>query len=403
MLAFPAPAGDRQQVAVLRVAPPAARTASGVADTVRVSAAALRRAARDADRPTGRSILAAARTLRSTATLFEWVVGQRNHGADRRRTASAALAQMIATSEEFHALYRASQRQRAELGRSERRLDRLAREALRAQDLERARIAHQIHDTAAQSMVSAYRFLDAARASGKPASGTREAADHLAFAAERLRTAIGEVRAVLASLLPPGLEELGVAHATGRRVGELTAGTAVTGHVTGDLPRLEGWVEQAFYGMAVEAVSNAIRHGSPSTVRVEFAANRGRAVATIRDDGAGFDVPATVKRSGERGHGEGLGLLGMTRQASWLGGRASIRSAPGAGTTIRISVPLERYRRIPEPEAEQVEDGTATADGVLRGIDRKKGDAPTLPSGAVSRGSGRAAGRADRVRRRRAC
>lgn len=344
MLAFPAPAGARDQVAVLRIAPPPPRSAGRVSDRVRVSPATLRRAARDADRPDGATILAAARILRSPDSLFAWMVGQRNRGADRRRTATAALAQMIATSEEFHVLYRASQRQRAELERNQRRLERLAREALRTQDVERARIAHQIHDTAAQSMVSAYRFLDAARTSARDGGRADATGGNLDIATERVQAAIGEVRAVLASLLPPGLEELGVAHAIRRRLAELTAGTGIEGHVSGDLPRLEGWVEQALYGMAVEAMSNAVRHAAPATVRVELATSRSRAIVTIRDDGSGFDAAATVPEGDARDRGEGLGLLGMSRQASWLGGRASVRSAPGAGTAIRISIPFERYR-----------------------------------------------------------
>lgn len=60
----------------------------------------------------------------------------------------------------------------------------------------------------------------------------------------------------------------------------------------------------------------------------------------VRDDGRGFDPAAVGKRRG----GEGLGLLGMRRQASWLGGQATVRSRPGSGTVVRISVPLERHR-----------------------------------------------------------
>jgi len=339
LLAFPAPRGARDQAAVLRVGRPTPRQAVAIAERVRVSPLTLRRAARRAERLDGRVVLAAARILRGPATLHHWQVQQRNRAANRRRTATAALAQMIATSEEFHLLYRSSQHQRTEIERQRRRLDRLARQALRSQDIERARIAHQIHDTAAQSMVSAYRFLDAARSSAT--NGRSDSVEaNLASAEERLQAAIGEVRAVLASLLPPGLEELGIGHAVGGWLGRLTAGTGVSGEVVGDLPRLEGWVEQALYAMAAEAASNAFRHAHASTIRVELGERRGRAVLVVRDDGRGFD-PATV---GQRRGGEGLGLLGMRRQASWLGGQATVRSRPGSGTVVRISVPLERHR-----------------------------------------------------------
>ncbi len=339
MLAFPAPRGARDQVAVLRVGRPSPREAIAVAEQIRVSPLALRRAARRVDRLDGASILAASRVLRDPFTLHRWQAQQRDRASNRRRTATAALAQMIATSEEFHLLYRSSQRQRTELEGQRRRLDRLARQSLRSQDMERARIAHQIHDTAAQSMVSAYRFLEAARSSA--ATGKSDAVDgHLASAGALLQGSIGEIRAVLASLLPPGLEELGLGHSIGGWLGRLTAGTDVACEIMGDLPRLQGWVEQALYAMSAEAASNAFRHGHAKHIRVELGEQRGRAVITVRDDGRGFDPTVQGSRRG----GEGLGLLGMRRQASWLGGQATIRSSPGAGTVVRLSVPVERHR-----------------------------------------------------------
>ena len=341
LLAFPAPAGSNDRVAVLRVAPPTARQAVAVTDRVRVAPNALRRAARAMDPADGRASLAAARRLRDAAGNQAWQVRQRTNGADRRRAAAQALAQMIATSDELHELYRASRRQRSQLDRNRRLVDRLARETLRAKDEERNRIAHEIHDTAAQSMVSAFRFLDAARAASGANGQTPD--PRLVSASERLLTAIGEVRAVLARLLPPGLEELGLAEALRTRLSaahETGAEDDVSGDVTGDLPRLEAWVEQSLYGMASEAVSNAVRHGHASSIRIDLRIVRGRALLTVSDDGSGFD-PATVNRS----EASGLGLVGMSRQASWLGGSARIASRPGAGATVRISIPLDRHLR----------------------------------------------------------
>ena len=368
LLAFPAPAGSRDRVAVLRVAPPPVRTAIAIADQVRVAPRALRRAAGQAERADGRASLAAARVLRDPARNREWQIDQRTRGADRRRAAAQALAQMIATSEELHELYRESQRQRSQLVRNRRLVDRLARETLRAQDEERSRIAHQIHDTAAQSMVSAFRFLDAARAAsgadGQPPD------PRLVNASERLLTAIGEVRAVLGRLLPPGLEELGLAEALRTRIySERDAGVA--GEVTGDLPRLEAWVEQGLYGMASEAVSNAVRHGQATTVRIDLRIVRTQAVLAVTDDGVGF-VPSKATRS-ERG---GLGLLGMSRQASWLGGSARVASRPGEGTKVRISIPLARHLRAPSTS-----ESRATPDV-------QTGDRATAPVAAGGRGRG---------------
>jgi signal transduction histidine kinase len=245
---------------------------------------------------------------------------------------------MVATSEEFYELYRDSQRQRRELERNQRRLDRLARQTLQASDLERARIAHQIHDTAAQSMVSAFRFLDAARAYAGSHPG--ESIDpYLENASERMVAAIKELRAVLNDLMPPGLEELGLGQAIERRLKSLAVESGMDMAIAGALPRLDDWVEQALYGMTIEALTNAVHHSSAQHVRADLRVTKGRAVITISDDGQGFD-PAAAER---RRQGGGLGLLGIARQARWLGGAASVRSSIGSGTLVRISIPIARH------------------------------------------------------------
>jgi signal transduction histidine kinase len=338
LIGFPAPRGSRTTVAILRVGPPSQRDAAAVADKTRVAPGALRRAARQTPSQEPRAALAAARILRDPAQLFEWQVQQRARGSDRRRTATAALAQMVATSEEFYELYRDAQRQRRELERNQHRLDRLARQTLRASDMERARIAHQIHDTAAQSMVSAFRFLDAARAYASSHPG--ESIDqYLENASERLVTAIKEVRAVLNDLVPPGLEELGLGQAIERRLKSLAVESGMDMAIEGELPRLDDWVEQALYGMTTEALTNAVHHSSAQHVRADLRVTKGRAVITISDDGQGFD-PAAAER---RRQGGGLGLLGIARQARWLGGAASVRSSIGSGTLVRISIPIARH------------------------------------------------------------
>ncbi len=336
LLAFPAPAGSMDRAAVLRVHGPTPAAAAAVAEVVRVPSPRLRAAARRAEAPSAAAICGAARRLRTTTGLAAWLVDHRVRSADQRRAAGQALAQVVESSRELQSLYRDSQRQRASVERSRQRIDRLARKALRAGDEERSRIAHEIHDTAAQSMVSALRYIEAARAAAaKKDPGGEDS--RLALGADRLRVAIGEVRAVLGRLVPPGLDELGLAEAIRSRLrSELAAG--VDGHVAGDLPRLLPATEQALYGIASEAISNAVRHGGATSVIVELTVRRGRVVLRVADDGHGFDAAAleAVERPG-------LGLIGMSRQASWLGGTARIRTAPGRGADVRISLPLARH------------------------------------------------------------
>jgi signal transduction histidine kinase len=325
MLAFPAPAGSRESAVALRMGGP---------ETT------------DADLPPGRSILRAARRLRRAGGLAAWQAEQRARGAERRRTAAAALAQMIATTEEFHRLYTTADRDRANSEQAVSRLDSLARETLREAEDTRTQIAHTLHDTAAQSMVSAHRFLEAARGS---LAGPRPetAGAHLDAAQERLLTAIREIRHVLNTLVPPGLEELGLANALTIHVRD-TTGEGIVAEVTGDLPRVEHYLEAGLFAMTAEAISNAVQHAQPTRIRIDLRASRGRGIITVTDDGIGFDPSAAHRRTLE-----GMGLIGMARQASWLGGRVDVTSRPGAGTTIRISVPLA------EPDAPVDADGIA--------------------------------------------
>src|SRR3954453_149058 len=335
LLAFPSPRGERSAVAVLRVVPPSGRAASDVANQVRMPPAVLRRAAERAPRPRPASVLRAARLLRDPVATVEWLGANRAAAARERRTAAATLAQILTTSEEFHELHRASRRQRVEIERSHRRVERLVRETIRATDEERARVAHEIHDTVAQSLVSAFRFLEAAAA--VPGGLPDEQRRHIDAAVDGVQGAIRDLRAVLNDLLPPGLEELGLRSALESRITALTQASGIRTTVTGDLPRLAPATERALYGLTYEAASNAVRHARASHLTVSLRVDRGRGVIEVIDDGVGFDPRALSRRV----DGGGLGLLGMNRRARWIGGRLSIRTRRGAGTRIRISIPLD--------------------------------------------------------------
>jgi signal transduction histidine kinase len=123
------------------------------------------------------------------------------------------------------------------------------------------------------------------------------------------------------------------------RMKSLASESGLTMTIEGDLPRMDDWVEQALYGMTTEALTNAVRHSRARSVRTELRVAKGRAVITVQDDGHGFDPEAAERRRAKGG----LGLVGMVRQAGWLGGGASVRSVIGSGTLVRISIPIARH------------------------------------------------------------
>jgi signal transduction histidine kinase len=367
LLAFPVPPVKRRPdaVVVLRVAPPDPAKAAKVATVTRVAATSLRRAARETPRSRGADVLRAARTLRSAAGRLDWQVTERERSADRNRAASATLAQFIVATEELQALYRSAVQQRGELRRARDTADRFARDAVRAREGERARIAHLIHNTVAQSMVSAVRFLDAGVSESEGSRSRRTAPDgrrtadrgggrgagqggsapgsgNLSLAQERLRAAIHELRAILDEFVPAGLEQ-GLDQAIRFRHSDILEDAGLSGSVAGNLPRLEPWVEQVVYGMVSEAMTNAARHAGGRSITVDCSTVRDRIVVVVRDDGIGISARGVGEVAPRRRGVGGLGIAGLMRQARWLGGRVSVRERAGGGTAVRISVPLSRH------------------------------------------------------------
>jgi signal transduction histidine kinase len=88
------------------------------------------------------------------------------------------------------------------------------------------------------------------------------------------------------------------------------------------------------YRIAQEALANAARHAGARSIVVALAASDGRLCLEVQDDGCGFD-PAAPRA-------EALGLVSMEERAQALGGRLELKSAPGAGTTVRLECPATR-------------------------------------------------------------
>jgi signal transduction histidine kinase len=97
-------------------------------------------------------------------------------------------------------------------------------------------------------------------------------------------------------------------------------------------PDLEGRAEHEVFRIVQEALTNAVRHSHAARVTVSVA-NGDRLAVVVQDDGLGFEPDARKLR------GKRLGLTSMRDRASALGGRLTIDSAPGGGSTVRLEVP----------------------------------------------------------------
>ncbi len=206
---------------------------------------------------------------------------------------------------------------------------------------ERQRIAREMHDTFQQSLAGAGHLLDDALRKLNGASHTAASPLHLArqmlrHCREEARTSISELRSLALEnrTLLEALEEL-------LRPPVEAAGARLEIEIAHPLPELPSGHPHALLRIAQEAVSNTLQHGAAEHIRVSLTSDDDCVTLTIKDDGTGFDPAATNARQGH------FGLLGMKERALKLDGDVTINSAPGAGTVITASLPLNP----PRPEA----------------------------------------------------
>ncbi|CAL9605043.1 GAF domain-containing sensor histidine kinase [Streptomyces sp. Tu 3180] len=197
---------------------------------------------------------------------------------------------------------------------------------------ERSRLAHELHDAVSQKLFSLRLTAQAAArlVDRDPSRAKGELQQVAALAAE----AADELRAAVVELRPAALDEDGLVATLRTQVQVLdrahTARVTFAGHGVRALPAAQ---EEAVLRVAQEALHNALRHSGADHVDVTLDRRGNGAVLRVTDDGCGFD-PRTVRRAGRH-----LGLVSMRDRASGVGGRMTVESAPGKGTTIEMEVP----------------------------------------------------------------
>jgi two-component system NarL family sensor kinase len=212
----------------------------------------------------------------------------------------------------------------------------LLRRAIDASDLERRRIAADLHDGTVQRLAGVSLSL-AASANALPAGedGT-EARTALSRGAAETRETIRELRTLLVDIYPPTLQRSGLSAAVDDLIAPLrAAGIAVSVSLPGDLD-LPGDTEALLYRVAQEALRNARTHGEATAVDVTVEAPGRAAVLCVVDNGRGFS-PEEIDPSRDSEH---FGLRLMRDLADHAGGTLTVLSSPGHGTLVRLEVPL---------------------------------------------------------------
>ncbi len=211
---------------------------------------------------------------------------------------------------------------------------RVARDALRrivaAQELERRRLARELHDETGQALSSILLGLKALDEKVESADGHQAVAGVRELVVATLR----DVRRLAVELRPKVLDDFGLVPALERLTETLEHQTGITVRLESGLgdERLSPEVETALYRIVQESLTNVVKHARAQNVRVALTRLPGAAVAMIEDDGRGFDAATT--RDG------GFGLDGMRERVGLFEGRLQIDSGEGTGTTIVAEVPL---------------------------------------------------------------
>jgi two-component system, NarL family, sensor histidine kinase UhpB len=198
--------------------------------------------------------------------------------------------------------------------------------ALAAQEEERARVARDLHDEVNQSLTGLLLRLEAAREAAPPALEP-EIAETKALANQAMRELLDLAR----RLRPTALDDLGLAAAIAGLVERLGEGEVeATIEVEGDFSGLGDDAQLVVYRVAQEALANASRHSGAEHVGVTLRRGPADVELAVVDDGRGFAFDEADR---------GLGIGGMRERALLVDGRLTLESRPGAGTTVRLTIP----------------------------------------------------------------
>lgn len=208
-----------------------------------------------------------------------------------------------------------------------------------AEEKERRRIAHILHDDLQQLL-----FGIQLRVKSLVKSAKMGKANSLAEDAEQavhwLGDAIDKTRGLSMDLSPPFLEEdedFGSAvRWLAQRMREVT-GLQAKVRVPSDLPPINTDTRVRLFQILRELLFNVAKHAAADKVSVDIGTSDGELRVVVTDSGKGFDVAATMAK-----HNAGLGLFNIRDRLSFFGGRMDIESAPDKGTVVTISVPLDR-------------------------------------------------------------
>jgi signal transduction histidine kinase len=207
-----------------------------------------------------------------------------------------------------------------------------------AQEVERARLARELHDDLSQNLA-----LLSIKLGMLPERSDGETAfqDHVDDLSGHLRTLATDVHRISHELHPSKLEQLGLVPAIRgfcRDIGQ-ARNLSVEFTATDTPPELPADISLCLYRVVQEALQNVAKHSGASTANVSLAVSDGSITLSVSDDGKGFDPSIPIAK-------QSLGLVGMNERVRSVRGYLTTESVPGHGTTIIVKVPLITTERL---------------------------------------------------------
>ena len=211
---------------------------------------------------------------------------------------------------------------------------RVARDSLRrvvaGQELERRRLARELHDETGQALTSILLGLRAV----DEADEKESIAAAVAELRELVVSTLQDVRRLAVQLRPKALDDFGLVAALERLVQTFSESSGIDVHLEAQLgdDRIPADAETTIYRIIQEALTNVVKHAEAHHVSILLVRRQGLVTAVVEDDGRGFE-PEQV--SADR-----LGLDGMRERAELHDGRLTVETSATSGTTLRVEVPL---------------------------------------------------------------
>ena len=206
-----------------------------------------------------------------------------------------------------------------------------------AEEKERLRLSHELHDQTGQALAAA--LLELSRIEKQVGEAERDRLHRVREQVDRIAQAVHRISW---ELRPAAIHELGLATALANYASEWSAQFRIPVDFHCDSGKLEGFsddIRMTLYRVVGEALTNVCKHAHGATaVSIVISCEPSLLRLSVTDDGCGFDTKPMLENA-SNAVGDGLGLVGMRERLALVGGEIEMESSPGSGTTLFARIP----------------------------------------------------------------